>query len=103
MAPPTTSVSTAKRGRTSRVTGVGAVSNVADALRDVTAQFNADSSATSGSANCTPQCRTAAIRAAATDQRLKILHLFCDNIAAADSYLAIDDAELRTDFILGAL
>lgn len=105
--PPTTSVSTTKRARTSKVTGAGAVADVADALRDVAAQFNADSSGTS--AQATPQWRTAAIRAAATDlnltrdQRLQVLHLFRDNIAAADAYLAIEDADLRTDFILGAL
>jgi hypothetical protein len=105
--PPTTSVSTTKCARTSKATGAGAVSDVADALRDVAAQFNADSGGTS--AKGTPQRRTAAIRAAATDlnltrdQRLKVLHLFRDDIAVADAYLAIDDAELRTEFILGAL
>jgi hypothetical protein len=31
------------------------------------------------------------------------LHLFRDDIAVADAYLAIDDAELHTEFILGAL
>lgn len=98
-----------KRARTSRVTGAGAVADVADALRHVAAQFNADSGGTSAIASGTPQRRTAAIRAAATDlnltrdQRLKVLHLFRDDIAAADAYLAIDDAELRTEFILGAL
>ena len=107
--PPTTSISAVKRARTSRVTGAGAVADVADALRHVAAQFNADSGGTSAIASGTPQRRTAAIRAAATDlnltrdQRLKVLHLFRDDIAAADAYLAIDDAELRTEFILGAL
>jgi hypothetical protein len=101
---PTTSVST-KRVR--KVTGAGAVADVADTLRDVAAQFNLDSGGTS--AQATPQRRTAAIRVAATDlnltrdQQLQVLHLFRDNIAAADAYLAIDDAELRTEFILGAL
>ena len=103
--PPTTSVSTAKRVR--KVTSAGAVVEVADALRDVAAQFNLESGGTS--AQAIPQRRTAAIRAAATDlnltrdQRLQVLHLFRDNIAAADAYLAIDDAELCTEFILGAL
>ena len=103
--PPTTSVSTTKRVQ--KVTSAGAVVKVADALRDVAAQFNLDSSGTS--AQATPQRRTATIRAAATDlnlthdQRLQVLHLFQDNIAAADAYLAIDDAELRTEFVLGAL
>jgi hypothetical protein len=77
------------------------------ALCDVAAQFNLDSGGIS--AQATPQWRTAAICAAATDlnltcdQQLQVLHLFCDNIAAADAYLAIDDAELHTEFILGAL
>ena len=103
--PPNTSVSTTKCVR--KVTGAGAVADVAEALCDVAAQFNLDSGGTS--AQATPQWRTAAIRAAATDlnltrdQRLQVLHLFRDNIADADAYLAIDDAELRTEFILGAL
>jgi len=37
------------------------------------------------------------------DQWLQVLHLFRDNIAAVDAYLAIEDADLHTDFILGAL
>jgi hypothetical protein len=107
MPPPTTGISTTKHARTSRVTGAGAVSDVADALRHVAAQFNADSGGTG--AVGTLQRRTTAVRAAATDlnltrdQRLKVLHLFRDDIAAADAYLAIEDAELRTEFILGAL
>jgi hypothetical protein len=105
--PSTTSVSTAKRVWTSKVTGAGAVSDVTDALRDVVAQFNVNSSGTS--AKGTLQHWTAAIRAAATDlnltcdQLFKVLHLFRDDIAVADAYLAIDDAELCTEFILGAL
>ena len=69
--------------------GAGAVSDVADALCDVAAQFNADFGRTS--AKGTPQCQTAAIRAAATDlnlthdQRLKVLHLFRDDIAVVDA------------------
>ena len=90
-----------------KVTGASAVADVADALCDVAAQFNLDSGGTS--AQATPQRWTAAIRVAATDinltrdQWLQVLHLFRDNIAAADAYLAIDDAELHTKFILGAL
>jgi hypothetical protein len=105
--PLTASVSTSKCAWTSKVTGAGAVADVADALRDMAAQFNADSSGTS--AQATPQQRTAAIHAAATDlnltrdQQLQVLHLFCDNIAATDAYLAIEDAEPHTNFILGAL
>ncbi|KIM79143.1 hypothetical protein PILCRDRAFT_10571 [Piloderma croceum F 1598] len=86
--PPTISVSTTKCVRTSKATGAGAVSDVADALRDIAAQFNADSAT---DLNLTH------------DQQLKVLHLFRDDIAVADAYLAIDDAELRTEFILGAL
>jgi hypothetical protein len=103
--PPITS---AKRARTSKVTGAGAVADVADALWEVAAQFNADADGTSA-VQTTPQRRTAAIRVAASDpnltrdQRLQVLHLFRDNISAADAYLAIDDTDLRTDFILGCL
>lgn len=93
--------------RTSKVTGAGAVADVADALREVAAKLHTDSDGTN--TQTTPQRRTAAIRVAAADsnltrdQRLQVLHLFRDNISAADAYLAIDDTDLRTDFILGAL
>jgi hypothetical protein len=76
---------------------------VADALRYVATQFATGDSASSAPA--TPQRRTAAIRAVTTDKNLtrdeqvKLMALFVTNIAAADSYLAIDDAELRTEFI----
>jgi hypothetical protein len=36
-------------------------------------------------------------------QQLQVLHLFHTDMAAADAYLAIEDAELRTEFILGAI
>ena len=53
----------------------------------------------------TPQHHTATIHAATTDtnltrtERIKLMGLFVKNIAAADSYLAVDDAELHTEFI----
>ena len=103
--PPVTS---AKRVRTSKITGPSAVADVADALREVAAQYGADSNGT-GAIQTTPQRRTTAIRAASSDpnltydQRLKVLHLFHKDISAADTYLAIEDKELRTDFILGTL
>jgi len=83
------------------------VADVADALHDVAVQLNADSAGTSDQK--TPQRRTAAICVAANDhdltraQQLQVLHLFCADMAAADAYLAIEDAELRTEFILGAI
>jgi len=101
-------ITPAKRVRTSKVTGAGAVADVADALREVAAQLNADSEGT-GVVQTTPQRHTAAIRVAASDsnltrdQRLQVLHLFRDNISAADAYLAIEDTDPCTDFILGAL
>ena len=57
------------------------------------------------SAPATPQCRTAAIRVVTMDKNLThdeqvgLMALFVTNIAAVDSYLAIDDAELCTEFI----
>ena len=53
----------------------------------------------------TPQHCTAAIRAVTTDANLthaewiKLMGLFVKDIAAPDSYLAVDDAELRTEFM----
>jgi hypothetical protein len=90
-----------------KVTGAGAVVEVADALHDVAAQFNLDSGGTS--AQATPQWQTATIHAAVTDlnltcdQWLQVLRLFHENIAAADAYLTIDNAEFHTEFVLGAL
>jgi hypothetical protein len=90
-----------------KVTGPGAVADVADALCDVAAQLNADSEGTLDQK--TPQRRTTAIGVAANDhdlthaQQLQVLHLFCTDMAAADAYLAIEDAELQTEFILRAI
>ena len=83
------------------------MADVADALRDVAAQLNADSEGTLDQK--TPQQRTAAICVAANDhdltcaQQLQVLHLFRADMAAADAYLAIENAELQTKFILGAI
>ena len=43
----------------------------------------------------TPQCHTTAICA----EWIKLMGLFVKNIAAADSYLTVDDAELHIEFI----
>ena len=92
-----------KRTCKTKLTGPAAVADVADALRYVATQFATGDSA--NNAPATPQRRTAAIRAVTTDKNLtreeqvELMALFVTNIAAADSYLAIDDAELRTEFI----
>ena len=92
-----------KRTRKTKLTGPAAVTGVADALHYVAMEFSTGNSASSAPA--TPQHRTAAICAVTTDKNLtrdeqvKLMALFITNIAAADSYLAIDDVELRTEFI----
>ena len=83
------------------------MADVVDALCDVAAQFNPDSDGTTDQK--TPQRQTATICVATNDcdlthaQWLQVLHLFCTDMAAADAYLAIEDAELQTNFILGTL
>ena len=67
---------------------------MADALRFAATHLTANDAASSAEPS-TPQRRTAAIRA----EQIKLMGLFVKNIAAADSYLAIDDAELCTEFI----
>ena len=60
-------------------------------------------------AQATSQQRTAAAQAVQMDsnltciQQLQVLSFFHKDIAAADTYLAIDETKLCTDFILGAL
>ena len=77
---------------------------MADALRFAATHLTANDAASSAEPS-TPQCRTAAIRAVTTDTNLtragqiKLMGLFVKNIAATDSYLAVDDAELHTEFI----
>ena len=57
----------------------------------------------------TPQCHTAAIKVAVHDENLtqeehiQVLSLFCCDSAAADTYLAIDDEEICTEFIRAEL
>ena len=93
-----------KRARKTKLTGLAAVSDVADALCFAATHLTANDAANSAEPS-TPQCRTAAIRAVTTDtnltcaEQIKLMGLFVKNIAAADSYLAVDDAELRTEFI----
>lgn len=100
---PDTSVSNAKRSRT-KATGVSAVSDVADAICSVSAQFSIADAADSNLLS-TPQRLTVAIRAVTTDndltrtERIQVMCLFRRDIAAADAYLAIEDVDLRTEFI----
>ena len=81
--------------------GPAAVSDVAGALREVAESFN--NSANGGLT--TPQHRTSAIRAVAKDwelnasERIKAICLFKRDIAAADTYLAIDESDIRAEFI----
>ena len=85
----------------SRPSGPAAVLDVASALREMASSFvdtdNGDLS--------TPQRRLMAIRAVEKDQelnsgeRIKAMCLFKRDIAAADSYLAINDSTLRAEFI----
>jgi hypothetical protein len=92
-----------KRTCKTKLTGPTAVADVANALRYVAAQF-ATGNSVSG-APATPQRHTAAICAVTMDKNLtrdkqvKLMALFVTNIVAADSYLAINDAELCTEFI----
>jgi hypothetical protein len=100
----TPSASESKRARKTKLTGPAAVSEVADALRFVATHLATNDAASSAEPS-TPQRRTATIRAVTKDanltrsEQIKLMGLFVKDIAAADSYLAIDDAELRTEFI----
>ena len=85
----------------SRPSGPAAVSDVASALHEVAESFN--NSANGGLT--TPQHRTSAIRAVAKDWELnaseciKAIRLFKCDIAATDAYLAIDESDIRAEFI----
>lgn len=90
----------------SKITGPAAVSDVASAIRDVA------TSMTVGDANdapTTPQRRMSAIRAIEKDnnlsasKRVKAMRLFRRDIAAAEAYLASENTDLRTQFILAEL
>ncbi len=77
---------------------------MADALHFVAMHLTTNDAASSAEPS-TPQCCTTAIRAVTTDtnltcaEQIKLMGLFVKDIAAADSYLAIDDVELHTEFI----
>lgn len=97
-------MSQVKRAR--KVTSASAVANLADAVREMGAMLASDANSEQSPA----QRLTLAIRTVASDdnltreQRLKVMRLFRADVNAADAYLAIhDDAQLRTDFILGEL
>ena len=101
---PTPSASEAKRACKTKLTGPAAVSDVADALRFAATHLTANDAASSAEPS-TPQCCTTAICAVTTDtnltraEQIKLVGLFIKNIAATGSYLAVDDAELCTEFI----
>jgi hypothetical protein len=86
------------------MTGPAAVADVAEALRFVAMQLTSSDEASNATPS-TPQRCTAAIRAVTMDtnimrnEQVQLMGLFISNIAVADSYLAIDDVELRTEFI----
>ena len=92
-----------KRTHKTKLTGPAAVADVADALCYVATQLATGDSA--NSAPAAPQRRTAAIcvvtmdKNLTCDEQVELMALFVTNIAAADSYLAINDAELHTEFI----
>lgn len=77
-----------------------AVNNMAGAVVQMASTFN---SATGDLA--TPRRRSKAVKAVVGDEslsredRVKAIRLFTADIAMCDSYLAIDDEDLRNDFI----
>jgi hypothetical protein len=87
------------------LTGPLAVQHVADALSSVASSLSGCDNQGFG----TPQRRTRAIKAVAADQSLtqgeqiKAMRLFRKDIASADTYLAIDDPELRSAYIIDEL
>jgi len=82
--------------------------DVADALRNVATSM-APSESLSTDALTTPQRRTAAIRVVTKDKNLtreeqvRVMCLFREDMAIADSYLAIEDVETRTAYIQAEL
>jgi len=96
--------SKSKQAHKTKLTGPAAISEVADALHFVAMHLTTNDAASSAEPS-TPQCCTTAIRAVTTDtnltcaEQIKLMGLFVKDIAAADSYLAIDDVELHTEFI----
>lgn len=85
----------------SHISGPAAISDVTSALHEMASSFN---DVGNGDLS-TPQCRSTAIRAVEKDQELngeehiKAMHLFKCDIAAADSYLAINDFTVHAEFI----
>lgn len=85
----------------SKMTPAGAVLDMAGAFQEIASQFAADGS----DEHSTPKRRTAAIctatldKSLSTSEKIQVFRLFCSDIAAADAYLAIEDIELRTEFI----
>lgn len=87
----------------SRSSGPIAVHNVADALHSIASSFQVSEEHSTESS--TPQRRTRAIKTVAADasltrdERIKAMCLFRKDIASADTYLAIEDNEMRTAYI----
>jgi hypothetical protein len=87
----------------SRPSGPAAVSDIANAIREVAESFGNNSAAAGGPT--TPERRTKAIRVVGKDheldarERIKAIRLFKRDIAAADAYLAIDELDVRAEFI----
>ena len=81
--------------------------DVADALCHIATSLTPSVSTTDALA--TPQCRTAAIRVVTKDKNLtaeekvKVMRLFQEDMAIADSYLAIEDTATRTAYIRAEL
>ena len=77
--------------------------DVANALHHVATSLTPSASTTDALA--TPQRRTAAIRVVTKDKNLtaeeqvKVMHLFWEDMAIADSYLAIEDTATHTAYI----
>ena len=86
-----------KRGK---LTGPVAVGSVADAVRAV-----ADSISGNDGLSNTPERRTRAVKVIQDDASLSVpehisgIRLFTKNIAVADSYLALTNTEMRTEFV----
>ena len=87
----TPSASESKRARKTKLTGLAAVSEVADALHFVATHLTTNDAASSAEPS-TPQHCTTAIRAVTTDtnltcaEQIKLMGLFVKGIATADSY-----------------
>ncbi|KAG6874441.1 hypothetical protein C0992_007716 [Termitomyces sp. T32_za158] len=94
-----------------RLTGPVAVNNVADALFRVASAFSQSDEPSTPVSNLlqTPIRRRNAIKLISKDinlttsQQAKAIRLFRHDIAIADSYMDIDNEELRTEYILGEM